>query len=422
MNVLVLGGGGREHALSWKLKQSKEVDTLYIAPGNAGTEALGENVALSPSDHESVVAFAKEKSIGLVVVGPDDALASGIVDALADAGVLVFGPTKAAAEIEWSKSYAKELMRKEGIPTARSELFTEYDPALRYVKARGAPIVVKADGLALGKGVTVAASIEEAEQALREAFLENKFGSAGQKVVIEEFLTGLEVSAHALCAGEDARMFPIAKDHKRVGEGDTGPNTGGMGTIVPVPNVSEEVIEDIRTTIVLPLLRGLAKRGRPFSGLLFPGIMLTSEGPKVIEFNARFGDPETQSYMRQMESDILPALVASAKGDLSGVSLSFKEGASACIVMASGGYPNTYEKGKEITGVKDEEGDGVVVFHAGTKHGEKGELLTNGGRVLNVSARGNTLKEALERAYEGVRAISFPGSVYRSDIGKSVLT
>lgn len=418
MNVLVLGGGGREHALAWKISQSPLVQKVFIAPGNAGTLEMGENIVLDTHNHEAVAALCRERNIELVVVGPDDLLASGIVDSLRKENILVFGPTKAAAEIEWSKSYAKELMREEEIPTARSEIFTEFEPALRYVKARGAPIVIKADGLALGKGVTVAATLSEAEQALREAFLERKFGEAGSKVVLEEFMTGLEISVHALCAGEEALMFPSAKDHKRIGEGDMGVNTGGMGTIAPVPGVGAEIIEDIRSRIVLPLLRGLKKRGRPFSGLLFPGIMLTAEGPKVIEFNARFGDPETQSYMRLMKGDIVPALFATARGSLDSVTLTWEEGSAACVVLASGGYPGSYERGKEIhIGPLSEN---VVVFHAGTTRGSSGTLLTNGGRVLNVTALSSSLHDARTNAYGGVSAISFPGMQYRKDIGASV--
>lgn len=417
MKVLVLGGGGREHALAWKISQSPSVEKVYIAPGNGGTGAVAENLSLVPS-HANVIDFCTKENIALVVVGPDDLLAAGMSDALRDAGILVFGPTKAAAEIEWSKAYAKEVMREAGIPTAKSETFRDLDSALAYVKQEGVPIVVKASGLALGKGVTVAMDMQEAEEALRECFVTQKFGAAGTEVVIEEYLTGIEFSTHALCAGTEALMFPSAQDHKRALEGDTGPNTGGMGTIAPVPTVSESVMEEIRAKVVIPLLETMERRNRPFSGLLFPGIMLTADGPKVLEFNARFGDPETQSYMRLLASDIVPALLAVAKGSLAGVELAWKEGAAATIVMASGGYPGDYEKGKEIRGVEDV-GD-IVVFHAGTKRdGEK--LLTSGGRVLNVTATGRDLQDALTKAYEGVSQISFEGAQYRKDIGKKSL-
>ncbi len=417
MHILVLGGGGREHALSWKIRQSPLVEQVYIAPGNAGTAKIGENVSLVLS-HANVIEFCKKHNIGLVVVGPDDLLAAGIVDALRSADIVVFGPSQAAAEIEWSKAYAKEVMQEAGIPTAKSETFRDFESALAYVNQEGAPIVVKASGLALGKGVTVAMNLEEAEEALRECFIQEKFGTAGTEVVIEEFLTGVEFSAHALCAGTEALLFPSAQDHKRVGAGDTGPNTGGMGTIAPVPTISSEVMEEVRTKVVLPLLETLERRNRSFSGLLFPGIMLTAEGIKVLEFNARFGDPETQSYMRLLESDIVPALLAVAKGSLAGVELSWKSGAAACIVVASGGYPGEYEKGKEI--VLPEDAEKLVVFHAGTKRdGEK--LLTSGGRVLNVTAIGRTLTEALSKVYEGVSQVSFEGAQYRRDIGAKSL-
>ena len=417
MNVLLLGSGAREHALAWKLAQSPLLETLYCAPGNPGTARVGKNVALDVLSHESVIAFAKEHEIGLVVVGPDDLLAAGIVDALTHAGIPTFGPTQAAAEIEWSKAYAKEVMEAAYIPTAKSETFADEASALAYLEAQGVPIVVKASGLALGKGVTVAQSKEEAQEAVRECFA-GKFGEAGKSVVIEEYLEGFEFSVHALCAGTEVLMFPSSMDHKRIGEGDVGANTGGMGTIAPVPGIGDEVMEDIRVRIVVPLLEELSKRGRPFSGLLFPGIMLTSDGPRVLEFNARFGDPETESYMRLLESDLLPVLLACAQGSLGGVLLAWKKETAVCVMLASRGYPGSYEKGKEITGITAEEP--VVVFHAGTKEdGEK--LLTNGGRVLGVSALEATLTDARTAAYEAVRQISFEGIQYRGDIGRRAL-
>lgn len=419
MNVLILGGGGREHALAWKIAQSPLVTKVFIAPGNAGTAEIGENVALNLTDHAAIAAFSKKEAIGLVVVGPDDLLAAGIVDSLDAEGITVFGPTKDAAEIEWSKSYAKKLMEEEGIPTARHRVFQSADGALEYVRKQELPLVIKADGLALGKGVVIAETLAEAEQAIREIMVDKVHGAAGTTVVIEQCMRGLEISVHALCDGERALMFPSSKDHKRVGEGDTGPNTGGMGTIAPVPIVPEAQMELVRTRIVEPLLAALKKRGRPFKGLLFPGVMLTKDGPMVIEFNARFGDPETQSYMRLMESDIVPALLASARGDLSKTELVWRSCSVATVVLASGGYPGSYEKGKEITGIEDAEAQGAVVFHAGTKR--DGALLTNGGRVLNVTATAADLRAALKKAYAAASLVTFDGVQYRTDLGATVL-
>jgi phosphoribosylamine--glycine ligase len=416
MNVLVLGSGGREHALSWKIAQSPLVEKVYTAPGNAGTEQVGENVALDTKNHAGVAAFCRDNGIGLVVVGPDDLLAEGIADSLEKEHIPVFGPTKAAAEIEWSKAYAKQVMQEEGIPTARHRVFESSEGALAYLKTQKPPYVLKADGLALGKGVVIAQTKEEAEEAIRSMMDAKIHGEAGRRIVIEEYLQGLEISTHALCDGERVLLFPSSKDHKRIRENDEGPNTGGMGTVAPVPLVPESQMKLIEERILVPLLAALKKRGRPFKGLLFPGIMLTKYGPMVIEFNARFGDPETQSYMRLMKSDIVPALLASANGDLSNVALEWNEGAAACVVLASGGYPGAYEKGKEIRGIEGAEVRGTVVFHAGTKLID-GKTFTNGGRVLNVTATGTSLKEALDRAYEGAEKISFEDMQFRKDIG-----
>ncbi|MBY0110771.1 phosphoribosylamine--glycine ligase [Patescibacteria group bacterium] len=420
MNILVLGSGGREHALAWKIAQSPLVEKVYIASGNGGSSEVGENLPIDPNDHTAVIAAVKERDIELVVVGPDDLLAGGIVDALHAENILAFGPTKAAAEVEWSKAYAKGIMKEAGIPTAASETFTDFDSAVAYVKEQTLPIVVKASGLALGKGVTIAYTHQEAEDALKECFVDAKFGTSGNEVVIEEFMSGLEFSTHAICAGTKALMFPSSQDHKRIFDNDEGPNTGGMGVVAPLAQVSSEVMDQVRDEIVLPLLSALEKKGRPFSGLLYPGIMLTTDGPKVIEFNARFGDPETQAYMRLLDSDIVPVLLASAKGDLKDVFLSWGTDSVACVSMASGGYPGSYEKGKVITGLTDAEEGSVVVFHAGTKR-DRDDILTNGGRVLNVTATGETLSMALDAAYAGVKKISFEGAQYRSDIGQKAL-
>lgn len=420
MNVLVLGSGGREHALSWKIAQSPLVEKVFIAPGNAGTAEVGENVPLDPKDHAKVAAFSKENGVGLVVVGPDDLLAAGIVDALEAAGVAVFGPTRAAAEIEWSKSYAKKLMEEEGIPTARHRVFDTKEEAVEYARDHALPLVVKADGLALGKGVVIASTFPEAQEAIEDMMGKKVHGSAGARVVIEEHLEGLEISVHAVCDGERALMFPSSKDHKRVGEGDTGPNTGGMGTVAPVPLVPDREMELVRTRIVEPLLSAMKKRGRPFKGLLFPGIMLTKDGPMVIEFNARFGDPETQSYVRLMESDIVPLLLASAKGDVSGADIAWRPCSAATVILASRGYPGSYEKGKEIRGIDDAEETGAVVFHAGTKE-QGGKLVTSGGRVLAATATGADLRGALKSAYAAAERIEFEGMQYRRDLGATVL-
>ena len=381
--------------------------------------SIGEEALVDANNHKALVAFCKELSIELAVVSPDALLASGVVDALTEAGIPAFGPTKAAAQIEWSKAYAKQVMEEEGIPTAGSRTFTDYIDAKAYVDAHPLPVVVKASGLARGKGVTVAASREEAVAALQAAMVDDVFEGSGKEVVIEEFLEGTEISIHALAAGDDAVLFPPSKDHKRVFDDDKGPNTGGMGAIVPV-SVPEGLLPDVRDTIVLPLLRGLKKRGRPFYGLLYPGLMLTAEGPKVVEFNARFGDPEAEVYVRLLESDIVPALLAIAHGLLP-EELQWSSNAVAGIMMASGGYPDAYEKGKAITGIEEAEKEGAVVFHAGTKM-ENGKLVTNGGRVLNVTAMGKDLPEALKNAYAAIGKISFEGGAhYRTDIGKKAL-
>lgn len=414
MNVLVVGGGGREHALTWKLAQSPKVTALYIAPGNPGTAALGTNVPAKTN--EEILAWLAEHPVDLVVIGPDQFLADGLSDAVRALKIPVFGPSKAAAEIEWSKAYAKQLMSEEGIPTARARTFSTADGARDYVRTQTLPIVIKADGLAAGKGVIIAATHEEADAAISSMMDEKIFGDSGGVVVIEEFLEGLEVSVHAVCDGTTAVMFPIAKDHKRIGEGDTGPNTGGMGTIAPVSLVPEAQIALIKTQIIEPLLAALVKRGRLYSGLLFPGVMLTKYGPQVIEFNARFGDPEVESYMRLLESDLFDLLYGCATGALSEPVWNTK--AACCVMVAAKGYPGAVEKGAPIT--LPPETDGVVVFHAGTAL-KDGQLIANGGRVLAVTAPGDSLQEALSTAYRYIERIECRGKQYRKDIGASVL-
>ncbi|MEK7132791.1 MAG: phosphoribosylamine--glycine ligase [Patescibacteria group bacterium] len=421
MDVLVVGSGGREHALAWKLAQSPRVGKLYIAPGNGGTRTIGENVAIAADDIAALVHFAKEHSIGLTVVGPDNSLALGIVDAFHTAGLRIFGPSKSAAQIESSKVFSKRLMEEAGIPTAEFKVFKKYEDALDYVREKGTPIVIKASGLALGKGVYVCGTNAEAEEALKEIMINRAHKDAGDEVVTEEFLDGEEVSIHALCDGKEYLMFPPAQDHKRIGEGDTGKNTGGMGVIAPVLKIGGEMQNEIRTKVIRPILSALEKRGAPFSGLLYPGLKITSKGPKVLEFNARFGDPECQVYMRLMNTGLLELLEACADGNLAGKYLEWNPGFAVNIVLASGGYPDAYKKGFPITGIEEAEKiPGVVVFHAGTAI--QGETLnTAGGRVLGVSAVGDTLKQALDHAYEAVELINFEGKYFRRDIGAKAL-
>ncbi len=422
MDVLVIGSGGREHALAWKLRQSPRAGKLYIAPGNGGTQKLGENVPIDVMDFENLAKFAKEKNIALTVVGPDNPLGDGIVDLFKQRGLRVWGPLKAAAHIEGSKAFAKRLMREAGVPTAEFEVFSNHNDALAYVRERGAPIVVKASGLSLGKGVYVCATLAEAEFALDEIMVRRIFKDAGDDVVIEEYLDGQEISIHAISDGKDFVLFPPSQDHKQIGENDTGKNTGGMGAIAPVPWVSAEVMKDIEARVVRPTLRALAEHGAPFAGILYPGLKMSSQGPKVLEFNARFGDPECQAYMRLLKTDLLDVLEASADGKLSTMNVEWNSGFAVNIVLASGGYPEAYKKGFPITGIEEaEKVPGVVVFHSGTSN--QGEsLITAGGRVLGVSAVGDTLQIALVRAYEAVELIHFEGKYFRRDIGAKALS
>ncbi|MEN9604908.1 MAG: hypothetical protein RJB39_593 [Candidatus Parcubacteria bacterium] len=416
MNVLIIGSGGREHALAWKLKQSSKVTRLYIAPGNPGTDELGINVPAKST--AEIVEWLKTNKMDFVVIGPDQYLAEGIVDKVKALDIPVFGPSLAAAEIEWSKAYAKQFMFEEGIPTAESKTFVNSEEAKQYVHGRAFPLVIKADGLAAGKGVVIAQNIEEAYAAFVNMMDTKLFGESGNTVIVEDYLEGFEISTHAFCDGEHAIMFPSSKDHKRIGEGDTGPNTGGMGTIAPVPGVTAEQMEEIKNKIVLPTLRGLQKRGRAFSGILFPGIMLTKDGPYVIEFNARFGDPEAQSYMRILESDLFEILYACAMGDLENVEVRWSDTSACCIVLASKGYPTETNVGDSITMPKIDD-ENVVVFEAGTKIGDGNKVkVTAGGRVMGVTAVGKNLKEALHDAYEFAENITFEGKQYRRDIGK----
>ncbi|MCR5858700.1 phosphoribosylamine--glycine ligase [Mesorhizobium sp. J428] len=415
MNVLLIGSGGREQALAWKLSQSPMLTAFYAAPGNPGIAEVATCVPVDVADHAAVVALCREKAIDLVVVGPEAPLVAGIADDLRAAGIKVFGPSAAAAELEGSKGFTKDLCAEYGIPTAAFGRFDNAADAAAYVRGVGAPIVVKADGLAAGKGVTVAMTIEEALAAVDDCF-SGSFGAAGEEVVVEEFLTGEEVSAFYLCDGRTALPFGSAQDHKRVGEGDTGPNTGGMGAYSPAPAMTPEIEARVLNEIIEPTLRGMAAMGRPFSGVLFAGLMLTEEGPKLIEYNVRFGDPETQVLMMRLKDDLLVLLSAAADGQLAHMSARWRDDAALTVVFAAEGYPAAPRKGTEIRGLEKAAGDGVRVFHAGTAL-EDGRLVANGGRVLNVTAAGRTVGEAAAKAYAAVDAIDWPGGFCRRDIG-----
>lgn len=418
MDILILGSGGREHALAWKLKQSSRVKNIFISPGNAGTALLGQNLYLS--DTNDILRWIKNNKVDLVIVGPDNYLADGIVDLIQKENIPVFGPTKSASEIEWSKSFAKQFMQEEQIPTADFQVFNQFKEAQAYLSDQNFPMVMKADGLALGKGVVIVNNKEEGEKVLRDMMIEKIFGDAGSRVLIEECLQGMEISIHAFCDGEHALLFPAAQDHKRIFDGDHGPNTGGMGTVAPVPRITQEQLNEIQEKIILPTIVGLKKRGRPFTGVLFPGIMMTDEGPKVIEFNARFGDPETQSYMRILETDLLDILFACIEKRLDTIKIKWSKKTACCVVCSSAGYPGTYKKGEPISGIDSISNPNAVVFHAGTRNVQD-QLVTNGGRVLGITAVGSSIKEALDEAYAALDKISFKGMYYRKDIGSKLL-
>ena len=420
--ILIIGSGGREHAIGWKIAQSKEKQNLYFAPGNAGTLELGANVAISATDIPKLVEFAKKEKIDLTLALPDDPLALGIVNAFQAENLRIWGPTKDASELEWSKAYAKDFMKRHKIPTAKYEVFTDFKKAKFFIEKGKLPIVIKASGLALGKGVTVAQTKEEAFKVLEDILVNKIFGSAGNEVVIEEYLSGIEISIHAISDGKNYKMFPSSQDHKRIFDGNVGPNTGGMGVIAPLPFVDKAMMTRIEKEIVAPTIAKMAEEGRPFVGILYPGIMLTAEGPKVFEFNSRFGDPETQTYMRLLETDFIDIVEARLEEKLKDLEIKWKKDTFACnIALASGGYPGSYEKEKVISGVEEAKMQpDIVVFHAGTKIVRQ-DLTTNGGRVLGVSAIGNTLEEALKKVYKAIEKISFDGMQYRKDIGKSAL-
>lgn len=414
MKVLVVGGGGREHAICHALSKSEKVDKIWCAPGNGGIASIAECVDITATDIEKMVAFAKENKPDLVMVAPDDPLALGMVDALEDAGIRAFGPHKNAAIIEGSKSFAKDLMHKYNIPTANYAVFEESSKAIEYIKEQGAPIVVKADGLALGKGVTVAMTEEDAINAVKDAMDGGAFGSAGARVVIEEFLTGPEVSVLAFTDGKTIKTMPSAQDHKRAYDHDKGPNTGGMGAFSPSRMYTDEIAKTCMDTIFRPTIDAMAKEGRTFKGVIYFGLMLTPKGPKVIEYNARFGDPETQAVLSRLETDIFDIFNAVIDGTLENIDIKWSDNAACCVCMASGGYPAKYEKGKVITGLDDVTDS--MVYHAGTKLSD-GVMVTNGGRVLGVTANAKTLDEAIKKAYADVKKIHFDGVHFRTDIG-----
>ncbi|MBN2025586.1 MAG: phosphoribosylamine--glycine ligase [Actinobacteria bacterium] len=422
MRILVVGGGGREHALTWKIAQSPLVDAIWCAPGNAGMAAVAECVDIGAEDIEALAGLAQDKKIDLTVVGPEAPLVAGIADLFQDRGLAVFGPTREAARMEGSKDFAKQLMLDAGVPTGKAEVFTDYEAAEACILKNKAPYVVKADGLAAGKGVVIAQDDEAAYKALKACFLDRSFGSAGEKVLIEEFLEGQEVSILCFVDGEDILPMAPAQDYKRIGDGDSGPNTGGMGSYSPVPVLSDEDYQRCVEEILRPTARALATRGIHYQGILYAGIILTAEGPKVLEYNVRFGDPETQAVLPRLESDIVEAMLAVVEGRLAGKSLQWKDDPCVTVVIASGGYPAAYKKGYPVSGLEAAGSlAGVTVFHAGTSLGDGREVLTNGGRVLGVSALGADFAAARDRAYEAAGMIGFTDIYYRSDIALRTL-
>ena len=420
MKVLIVGSGGREHAIAWSVAKSPKVDKIYCAPGNAGIAEFAECVNIGAMEFDKLVAFAKENAIDLTIIGMDDPLVGGVVDAFEAEGLRVFGPRKNAAIIEGSKAFSKDLMKKYNIPTAAYENFTDPDEAIKYLETAKMPIVLKADGLALGKGVLICNTLEEAKEGVKTLMLDKQFGDAGNEIVIEEFMTGREVSVLAFCDGKTIKCMTSAQDHKRAKDGDQGLNTGGMGTFSPSPFYNDEVEAFCEIYVYQPTIDAMAAEGRPFTGILFTGLMITEDGPKVLEYNARFGDPEAQVVLPRMKNDIIDVMEACIDGKLSDVELEFEDNAAVCVVLASDGYPEKYDKGFEIKGLdtfKDK--DGYYVFHAGTKFdGDK--IVTNGGRVLGVVAKGEDLKAARANAYKATEWIDFANKYKRNDIGKAI--
>ncbi|MFR2714901.1 MAG: phosphoribosylamine--glycine ligase [Pilosibacter sp.] len=422
MKVLIVGSGGREHAIAWKVAQSKKVDKIYCAPGNAGISEVAECVPIGAMEFDKLVAFAKEKEIDLTVIGMDDPLVGGIVDVFEKEGLRVFGPRKNAAILEGSKAFSKDLMKKYNIPTAAYETFTDPEKALEYLETAKMPIVLKADGLALGKGVLICQTLEEAKEGVKTLMMDKKFGSAGDEIVIEEFMTGREVSVLSFVDGNIVKIMSSAQDHKRAKDGDQGLNTGGMGNFSPSPFYTKEVDEFCKKYIYQPTVDAMKAEGRPFKGVIFFGLMLTPDGPKVLEYNARFGDPEAQVVLPRLENDIVDVFEACIDGTLDQVDLKFdNDRATVCVILASDGYPVEYKKGFPIKGLEKFKGkDDYYVFHSGTKFNENGQIVTNGGRVLGVTATGKDLKEARKKAYEATEWISFENKYMRHDIGKAI--
>lgn len=420
MRIMVIGGGGREHAIVWALAKSDKVKQIYCAPGNAGIAELAECVPIPVNRFADLIAFANDHAVDLVVVGPDDPLADGIVDAFEEQNIPTFGPRKNAAEIEGSKIFMKNLLKKYDIPTAKYETFTDHAGALAYLREQSAPIVVKADGLAAGKGVTVAYSIEEAENALHDMMVDKVFGESGGQVVIEEFLEGQEMSILAFVDGETVRAMVPAQDHKPVYDDDKGPNTGGMGTYSPLPHIDPALVEDAIENIIKPTAKAMVSEGRPFRGVLFAGLMITKDGVKAIEFNARMGDPETQVVLPRLKTDLVDIILAALNGRLDQLDIAWSDEAAVCVIAASGGYPASYPKGLVIEGLEAAKAQGALVFHAGTAD-KDGQIVTNGGRVLGIVGRGRDIAEARARAYEAVSAIHFEGMHVRTDIAAKAL-
>ncbi len=422
MKVLIVGGGGREHAIAVSMKKSAKVDKLYCVPGNAGIAQIAEcEPSIGVMEFEKVVAYAKEKEVDLVFVAPDDPLVGGLVDELQAAGLRVFGPNKAAAILEGSKAFSKDLMKKYNIPTAAYETFDDPEAALAYLETAEMPIVLKADGLALGKGVLICNTLEEAKAGVKEIMMDKHFGSAGNRMVVEEFMTGREVSVLSFVDGKTIRTMTSAQDHKRAKDGDQGLNTGGMGTFSPSPFYTEEVDEFCKKYIYQATVDAMAAEGREFKGVIFFGLMLTPKGPRVLEYNARFGDPETQVVLCRMKNDLVDVVEACIDGTLDQVELEFEDNAAVCVVLASDGYPVAYEKGFEITGLENFDGkDDYYCFHAGSKFDAEGKIVTNGGRVLGITAKGENLKEARAKAYEATKWVEFSNKYMRNDIGKAI--
>ena len=421
MKILIVGGGGREHAIAWKLAKSPKVEKLYCAPGNAGIAEVAECVNIGVMEFDKLVAFAKEHAIDLTVVAPDDPLAAGAVDAFEAAGLRAFGPRANAAILEGSKAFSKDLMKKYGIPTAAYETFNDPEKALAYLETAKMPIVLKADGLALGKGVLICKDLEEAKAGVKTLMMDKQFGSAGDEIVIEEFMTGREVSVLSFVDGKTIKIMTSAQDHKRAKDGDQGLNTGGMGTFSPSPFYTPEVDAFCKEHIYQKTVDAMAAEGREFKGIIFFGLMLTADGPKVLEYNARFGDPETQVVLPRMKNDLVDLFEACIDGTLDQINLEFEDNAAVCVVLASNGYPEHYEKGFEIRGLENfKDKDGYYVFHAGSKFDEQGRVVTNGGRVLGVTATGSNLKEARANAYKATEWIDFDNKYMRHDIGKAI--